>query len=575
MNRRTTKEYIKNNEVLLSEWDWERNSELGIYPDELTSGSHKKVWWKCSAGHSWASIISNRARLKRGCPYCAGQKPIAGKNDLLTTHLNLAKEWNYARNGDDLPQNHMSGSHIIVWWKCTVCNQEWKAQIKSRSNGVGCPYCAGKKVLVGVNDLATIYPKIAAEWHTTKNGELTPKDVTFGSGRKVWWECKNGHEWEAVVCNRINRGCPICSSRRRTSFPEQAIYYYIKMAFPDAQNSYKDIFSRKAMELDIYIPSLKVGIEYDGKQYHTSRDSRARDERKYQICKNNEIKLIRITDNINAEQIINCDIKIVIQKINDYNLNLAISQLLYELDKHMTVDITKDRMRILDYLTSTDLSLESEFPHVAEEWNYERNKGLFPSMFHPGSNEKVWWKCSNCGNEWKTSIAERTGRDKTNCPECSKKIGAQKHRETVLKQKGSIAETHAYLLEEWDYSKNDVLPENVTAGSGIKVWWVCKKCGNNWQTTPGHRTYRKSGCPCCRNIAVVAGKNDMATTHPQLLAEWDYDKNIFKPTEIVAGSGKKAWWICSACGHRWKSVINTRAKGGGCPSCAIDRRKRN
>ena len=89
------KNYIKDNKILISEWDWEKNDELGIYPDILTCGSHKKVWWKCADGHSWASIISNRARLNRGCPYCAGQKPIIGKNDLKTTHPEIAKEWNY------------------------------------------------------------------------------------------------------------------------------------------------------------------------------------------------------------------------------------------------------------------------------------------------------------------------------------------------------------------------------------------------------------------------------------------------------------------------------------------------
>ena len=565
--------YVSDNSKLMSEWCWEKNTNIN--PARLTIGSHKKVWWKCKNGHEWEAIVSNRARLGRSCPYCTRQKVLVGENDLCTTHPELVKEWNYSKNGSDKPEQFMRGSHKKVWWICAK-GHEWQAQINSRCNGVGCPYCANKKVLVGVNDLSTIYPKISAEWHPTKNGDLTPKDVTFGSGKKVWWKCKNGHEWEAVVCNRIKgRGCPICSARRRTSFPEQAIFYYVKKAFPDAKNGYKDIFSQKSMEIDIYIPSIKVGIEFDGKLYHTSDNNRVRDARKYQICKNNGIKLIRITDNLNTEMIINCDHKIEIPSTSDYYLNIAISHLLYKLNRLILVDIANDRMKILDYLTSTDLSLESEFPHIAKEWNYEKNEGLIPSMFHPGSNEKVWWKCSDCGKEWKTSISERTGRDKTNCPKCAKEIGAKKHQETVLKQKGSIAETHPYLLEEWDYSKNDISPQKITAGSGVKVWWICKKCGYNWQTTPGHRTQRKSGCPCCRNLIVVAGINDMATTHPQLLNEWDYGKNILIPTEIVAGTSRKAWWKCSVCGHEWEAAINTRKNGAGCPSCAIERRRKN
>ena len=151
---------------------------------------------------------------------------------------------------------------------------------------MGCPYCANKLVYRGYNDLATTHPELAAEWHPTKNENLTPQDITFGSGKKVWWQCKNNHEWEASVDNRTKgRGCPVCSSRRRTSFPEQAIYYYIKKAFPDAQNGYKEIFNQTSMELDIYIPTIKVGIEYDGRRYHSQTSNRIRDSRKYKICR--------------------------------------------------------------------------------------------------------------------------------------------------------------------------------------------------------------------------------------------------------------------------------------------------
>ena len=250
----------------MAEWDWEKNNELNISPYSITYGSHKEVWWKCAKGHSWPSIVSNRTRLGRGCPYCAGQKPIVGENDLCTTHPELVKEWHPTKNGVILPEQHMGGSHKKVWWICEK-GHEWEAQIKSRVSGIGCPYCAGKKVLHGFNDLETIHPELAKEWHPTKNGQLTPSQVTYGSGKKVWWICKNEHEWESSVCNRIKgRGCPVCSSRRRTSFPEQAIFYYIKQAFPDAINGYKEAFNSGSMELDIFIPQINVGIEYDGTQ---------------------------------------------------------------------------------------------------------------------------------------------------------------------------------------------------------------------------------------------------------------------------------------------------------------------
>ena len=83
-------------------------------------------------------------------------------------------------------------------------------------SGSGCPYCAGRKVLPGFNDLATLEPKIAAQWHPTLNGGLTPDGVTVGCHRKVWWQCQEGHVWKAAIYSRAGPqkcGCPICAGR--------------------------------------------------------------------------------------------------------------------------------------------------------------------------------------------------------------------------------------------------------------------------------------------------------------------------------------------------------------------------
>ncbi len=64
------------------------------------------------------------------------------------------------------------------------------------------------KLIVGQNDLATVNPDLAAEWHPTKNNCLRPTQVTAGSNRKVWWKGTCGHEWEAVIGNR-SRGMDV------------------------------------------------------------------------------------------------------------------------------------------------------------------------------------------------------------------------------------------------------------------------------------------------------------------------------------------------------------------------------
>lgn len=106
-------------------------------------------------------------------------------------------------------------SHNKVWWRCSE-GHEWYAAIYSRNAGVGCPYCSGKLVNKGKNDLQTLNPALANEWNHEKNDGLTPMDVMPNSGKKVWWICNEGHEWQAIIQNR-NRGsgCPQCAKEKR------------------------------------------------------------------------------------------------------------------------------------------------------------------------------------------------------------------------------------------------------------------------------------------------------------------------------------------------------------------------
>ena len=90
-----------------------------------------------------------------------------------------------------------------------------------------------------------------------------------------------------------------------------------------------------------------------------------------------------------------------------------------------------------------------------------------------------------------------------------------------------------------------------------------------------HRTTRGSGCPCCLNKVIVKGFNDLATTHPNLLKDWDYNKNLLKPDEIPAGTGKKIFWKCNVCGFEWEAVCTSRARGAGCPHCAKQKKRKN
>lgn len=182
-----------------------------LIPDDFDAGSRQKLWWKCDYGHEWQATVLDRVK-NHGCPYCSKNK--LEKQTLLITNPELASQWHPEKNRIAIDKvTH--GSHKKVWWICDK-GHEWEAEIASRSRGSGCPYCSGKIVYAG-NNLTVLDREISEEWHPTKNGELTPYDVTAGSNRKVWWICEHGHEWQARIDSRTNggNGCPYC--RRKGS----------------------------------------------------------------------------------------------------------------------------------------------------------------------------------------------------------------------------------------------------------------------------------------------------------------------------------------------------------------------
>lgn len=196
---------------IAAQWHPAKNGDLT--PDSVLPGMHLKVWWVCEKGHEWQAQINSR-KQGCGCPVCAGQKIVAGENDLGSRFPEIAAQWHHVKNGDRTPQNVSAFSNRKVWWVCEK-GHEYEAVIADRTDKEkGCPYCAGRRVLSGFNDLATLHPEIAAQWHPELNGDLTPEDVTPGSNKKVWWRCENGHVWQAYIFSRTGKrkhSCPVCA----------------------------------------------------------------------------------------------------------------------------------------------------------------------------------------------------------------------------------------------------------------------------------------------------------------------------------------------------------------------------
>ena len=535
------------NPTLATEWNYEKNN--GLKPEDVMPNSGQKVWWKCIKGHEWQATIGSR-NAGRGCPSCSGRSVIKGVNDLQTVNPTVANEWNYEKNNGLTPMDVMPNSNKKTWWKCDQ-GHEWQATINSRNNGIGCPYCSKRYAVKGVNDLQTVNPTLANEWHYEKNNGLTPMDVTPNSDKKVWWKCKKGHEWQATIGSRnAGRGCPICHSEQNTSFPEYAIVYYLKKYGLAVIHSYRE----KGYELDVYIPSKKVAIEYDGYLWHKNKTKQ--DLRKNYNCVKDGIKLYRIREGL---PILNdSSIDYVVQR-NQEDLSKILKILLSEITKTIIdVGLKRDAIAIenLREYTEKENSLLFANPEIAKEWNREKNGNLKPEHFAANSHKKVWWKCSK-GHEWQATIKERNNGN--GCPYCAGK--------KVLSGYNDLQTVNPTLAKEWNYEKNNRLtPMEVTPNSHLKVWWKCSQ-GHEWQASIADRNSGR-GCPYCAGKKVLKGFNDLQTVNPTLAAEWHHEKNKgLTPADVTPNSHETVWWKCNE-GHEWQAIIGNRHKGNGCPYCA-------
>jgi len=187
---------------------------------DLAYSSHSKVWWKCPKGfdHVWQASPNSRTSMNTGCPICAGYR-VVKSNSLATIFPELAAQWDFKKNTNLTPDSVYAKSTRKVWWKCPEGpDHNWKAQIKSRANGIGCPICSGRKIAKS-NSLGYKYPEIAKLFHQTKNIGISVYGVTPFSSAIVWWKCPEGndHIWKSTVANVVNGStCPVCMGRKIT-----------------------------------------------------------------------------------------------------------------------------------------------------------------------------------------------------------------------------------------------------------------------------------------------------------------------------------------------------------------------
>ena len=495
---------------LIREWDSESNFPL--VPENFTAGSSQSVHWICSdhSHHKWEATITHRALQGTACPFCTRVK-TAPEHSFIHDYPQIAAEWHPTMNdGLDIESFSKTSKRKKVWWQCSKnSDHEWLATVseRCRGNGLNCPYCGNKRIS-DTNSLFITHPILAEQWHPTKNGQLTPKDVFAGGKQKVWWLCPvaTDHEWEAALYSRsgpggkIKNGCPYCSGRRASS----------------------------TNNLSLTNPSLMA--EWD-------------------FIENLSISPESLTQN--SKDIVSW----ICTKDHEHKWSASIKARV----QGKGCPFCKGK----EFLPGKSLNITH--PALKEQWDNELNQNSIES-YGSKSSIKVWWHCPVADDHiWQAAINKRAlpNGDVSDCPFCT-------GRKTC--NSNSIASTHPELSKQWHPTKNIPLkPNDVSKGSGKKVWWQCKNSEDHvWETAVHHRAGKdgsiKSGCPYCAGQRACKG-NNIQDLFPELLEEWDFEKNFINPSECLPYTNKKFWWICKK-GHSWETSAISRTKfARGCPVC--------
>lgn len=394
--------------------------------------------------------------------------------DLGQSHPTLAKQ---AYGWD--PEDFSAGSDARKDWKCEL-GHLWSARISDRTSGSGkCPFCIGKRVLAGFNDLKTKNPALANQAYG-----WDPSTVTVSSNKKLEWKCPKDHVWTAKPSDRTASGtsdCPVCSGKK------------ILSGFNDLQTTHPDL-AKEALGWD------PTGIQAGSKKNLAWR------------CSNNHEWVARVSARaLQGSGCRKCGRKSGVKR-----------------------PTTASAKRLLPSISSISEELASE----AFGWD--------PSKVSIGSNMKKSWKCKK-GHIWVAVVNSRAkGRG---CPVCAGKA--------VLAGENDLATSNPSLALEafgWD-------PSSFTENSNKSVSWRCK-LGHTWEARIASRTNGR-GCPICAGQVVLAGFNDLYTTHPDIA----HEALGWSPDGITAGSELKKKWRCSE-NHIYVSTVKDRTQGHGCPSCA-------
>lgn len=339
------------------------------------------------------------------------------------------------------------------------------------------------------NSLAIMRPELVREW-SDKNLPLTPDKITYGSNKIVWWKAACGHEWQTSVKARSKgENCPICSGARVIEGIND-----LATLKPELAQEWSDKNEIKPTEVSIGSHKKVMWKCRLGHEWEASVKSRTVNGTGCPYCSHNKV--------LEGFNDLASQMPEIADEWSERNYPLLPTMVTPFANKKVwwkcnkghewyTLISTRSGGSKCPYCSGQILlkgfnDFATTQPQLAEEWS-DRNLPLMPDMINEKSRKNVWWKCRECGNEWKSVVYSRIKG--TTCPVCADRA--------VLPGYNDLATTDAYLLDEWDYEKNkDITPTAVSRNSMKSVWWKCS-LGHSWKAKIYERTVEEKGCPVC------------------------------------------------------------------------------
>jgi superfamily II DNA or RNA helicase len=348
---------------------------------------------------------------------------------MLNDFPEVAAQWHLTKNGDLKPDAVAAKSHLNAWWQCSKGpDHVWQSTVANRTAGRSCPFCAGKRASI-TNSLATLHPEIARQWHPTKNGAVSPADVTPGSSsEKYWWQCDKhaDHVWDAKVRDRIRgSGCSFCRGFRvSTSNSLAAIYPALATEWHLTKNGSltpEDVVAGSAqkhwwqcMKYADHAWQSSVANRIRGSGCGVCRGFFASDSNslgslypeiaaELHPTKNDGVDPHQVVAGSNKKYWWKCP------KGDDHEWEAQV----VARTNGRGCPVCKGKK------IAPSTSLAAVFPELAKEWHPTKNRKLLPTDVTPGSNKAVWWKCpEGVDHEWEAIIQNRARRGR-GCPRCN------------------------------------------------------------------------------------------------------------------------------------------------------------